>query len=123
MYEIEIYADKDGKEPVTEYLLELLMRNDKNSRIKARKIQEYINFLSKCGTFIGEPVVKHIDGDIWELRPAKDRVLFVVMKKGKFLLLHAFTKKTSKTPEKEIERARAEYKDYLERGLDRDDDQ
>jgi phage-related protein len=66
-------------------------------------------------------LVKHIDGDIWELRPAKDRVLFVVMKQGKFLLLHAFTKKTVKTPKREIEKAKAEYKDYIERGLDKDE--
>lgn len=121
MYKIEVYADKDGKEPLTEYLIELAIKNDKDSRIKYRKIQQYIKFLAQNGTFIGEPVVKHIEGDIWELRPAKDRVLFIVMNKGKFLLLHAFTKKTKKTPEREIEKAKAEYKDYIERGLDEDD--
>ncbi len=121
LYKIEVYADKDGKEPLTEYLTELIANNDKDSRIKANKILQYVNFLEQSGTFIGEPVVKHIEGDIWELRPAKDRVLFVVMKQGKFLLLHAFTKKTDKTPKREIEKAKAEYKDYIERGLDKDE--
>ncbi|MBO6304430.1 MAG: type II toxin-antitoxin system RelE/ParE family toxin [Selenomonadaceae bacterium] len=121
MYQIEVYADKNGKEPLTEYLTELVLKNDKNSRIKARKIQQYIKFLATSGTFIGEPIVKHIEGDIWELRPTNDRVLFVVMKQGKYLLLHAFTKKTVKTPKREIEKAKAEYKDYIERGLDEDE--
>ncbi|MBO6178882.1 MAG: type II toxin-antitoxin system RelE/ParE family toxin [Selenomonadaceae bacterium] len=121
MYKIEIYADKEGVEPLTEYVLELLQRNDKDSRIKARKILQYISFLEQSGTFIGQPIVKHIEGDLWELRPAKDRVLFMVMKQGKFLLLHVFTKKTKKTPEREIEKALAEYRDYIERGLDKDE--
>ena len=74
---IYFYKDKSGKEPVLEYLKELLSQNGKDSHIKAAKIQDYINILSEHGTKIGEPYIKHIEGEIWELRPLRDRIFFV----------------------------------------------
>ncbi|MBP3723242.1 MAG: type II toxin-antitoxin system RelE/ParE family toxin [Selenomonadaceae bacterium] len=121
MYKIVFYEDNQGKKPAREYLKALKKKKDKASRIKADKITQYLHYLRTDGTFIGQPVVKHIEGDIWELRPAKDRIFFVVYHKGVFVLLHAFTKKTAKTPEKELERARAEYRDLMERGLGKND--
>ena len=50
------------------------------------------------GTRVGEPIVKHLDGEIWELRPSGDRVLFAAVIGGAFVLLHPFRKKTQKTP-------------------------
>ena len=121
MYKIVFYEDNQGKKPAREYLKALKKKKDKASRIKADKITQYLHYLRTDGTFIGQPVVKHIEGDIWELRPAKDRIFFVVYHKGVFVLLHTFTKKTAKTPEKELERARAEYRDLMERGLGKND--
>ena len=121
LYKIEFYEDKDGNKPARDYIKALRKKKDKNSRIKADRITQYLRYLQTDGTFIGQPIVKHIEGDIWELRPDKERIFFVVYLEGVFVLLHAFTKKTQKTPEKELERARAEYKDLLERGLEKDD--
>ena len=118
MYEVHFYRDKNGGQPALSYLKELLRGNDKDSRIRARKMQDYINLLREYGTFIGEPAVKHIEGDIWELRPARDRVLFVAWHNNGYVLLHAFEKHTQKTPEREKQRARDEYKDLKERGLE-----
>ena len=117
MYEVNFYQDRNGKRPALAYLQELLKKNDKDSRIRARKMQEYINVLRNEGTFIGEPIVKHIEGDLWELRPARDRVLFVAWHNNGYVLLHAFEKHTQKTPEREKQRAREEFKDLKERGL------
>ena len=117
---IYFYKDKNGKEPVLEYLKELLSQNGKDSRIKAAKIQDYINILSEHGTKIGEPYIKHIDGEIWELRPLRDRIFFVAWVNNSFVLLHHFMKKTQKTPNKEIEKAKRELKDLKERGLTQD---
>lgn len=114
MHEIIFYEDSGGKVPVYDYLQELSRRSDKSSRIKFNKIQEYIQVLEKFGT-IGEPYTKHLDGDIWELRPIKDRILFVAVHGDSFLLLHVFQKKTQKTPRGEIAKAKREYADYLER--------
>lgn len=40
MYEIYFYRDKNGKEPVREYISELAAKKDKDSRIKLNKIME-----------------------------------------------------------------------------------
>lgn len=115
MYEIIFYRDKNGAEPVYEYMQELSAKGGKDSRIKLNKIQDYIEILSKYGTRAGEPYVKHLDGDIWELRPLRDRVLFAAWVDGKFVLLHSFMKKTQKTPPREIEKAKREFADFKER--------
>lgn len=118
MYEVRFYKDGNGEQPALAYLKELMGKNDKDSRIRARKMQDYINILREYGTRAGEPYIKHIEGDIWELRPTKDRVLFVAWHKGGYVILHAFEKKTQKTPEREKEKARREYADLKERGGD-----
>ena len=74
MYPIYFYKDKHGREPVKEYILELQSRNDKDSRINLNKIRDYIRILSIHGTHAGEPYVKHLDDEIWELRPLRNRV-------------------------------------------------
>ena len=60
MYSINFYRDKDGNEPIIEYLKKLRKRNDKNSRINLNKINDYIEALSKYGTYLGEPYLSLI---------------------------------------------------------------
>ena len=115
MYEIYFYIDSKGKEPVLDYLKELKSRTDKDSRIKLNKINDYIEALSKYGLQLTEPYIKHLDGDIWELRPTSDRILFAGVIGNDFVLLHQFEKKTQKTPRREIRQAEKELKDFLER--------
>ncbi len=67
------------------------------------------------GTHAGEPYMKHLDGDLWELRPMRDRVLFAAWVDGSFVLLHHFMKRTQKTPPKEIQQAKKELADYKSR--------
>lgn len=55
MYKIHFYKDKNGKEPVFEYLIELTGENDNDSRIKANKINDYIEIIKRFGTRAGEP--------------------------------------------------------------------
>ena len=118
MYEIHFYKDKNGKEPVLEYMKKLAGKKDKDSRIKLNKVSDYIEALKVYGIAIGEPYIKHLDGDIWELRPLRDRILFVAWDTGGFILLHQFMKKTQKTPAREIEKAKKELADLKERGID-----
>lgn len=118
MHEIHFYRDRNGKEPVLEYLRELSRKKDKDSRIKTNKINDYIEVLSQYGTQAGEPYIKHLDGDIWELRPLRDRILFVAWVNGSFVLLHHFMKQTQKTPAREIDKAKRELADLIERGFD-----
>lgn len=115
MYNIVFYIDKSGKSEVKQYLLNLQDKKDKNSRIKFNKIVAYINVLSKYGITVGEPYIKHIDGEIWELRPLRDRILFAYYDKNTFILLSIFMKTTRKTPQKEIEKAKRMLKDWSDR--------
>ena len=109
---ILFFKDKNGREPVKEFIEELSLKKDKNSRINFNKISDYIKALSIYGTNIGEPYVKHLDGDIWELRPVRNRILFAAWDGDKFILLHLFIKKTQKTPRKEIETAKRNFNKY-----------
>lgn len=117
MYEIEFYDDEHGNEPVKEFIEDLHRQAStcKDSRIKFNKIMAYINAIAVKGTRIGEPMTKHLDGDIWELRPLSNRILYAYCKENKFVLLHHFIKKTQKTPAKELEQAKRNLKSYLER--------
>lgn len=118
MHKIYFYRDKSGNEQVREYLQELADRKDKDSRIKYNKIRDYIKALSEYGLKLTEPYIKHLDGEIWELRPLRDRILFVAWYNGNFVLLHQFMKKTQKTPAREIEKAKRELADMIERGVE-----
>lgn len=118
MYRIRFYKDKQGRKPVREYIKELSTKKDRQSKKTLEKIHEYLNILSLNGTRAGLPYVRHIEGEIWELRPAQDRIFFAAWLDGQFVLLHQFTKKTQKTPPREIEKARKRLEEIKERGLD-----
>ncbi len=121
MYKIYVYKDANGNEPIVDYLKELSSKGDKNSRLNLKKIQDYINILQQYGKTAGEPYMKHLEGEIWELRPLRNRIFFVAWDGNRFILLHHFIKKTQKTPKREIEQAKREYKDLIERGVKYDE--
>lgn len=58
---------------------------------------------------IGEPHVKHLRGKLWEMRlRGRDgigRVIYVVAVERRIVILHAFLKKTQKTPISALELA------------------
>ena len=117
MYDVIIYSDSKGNQPIAELITALHKKSktDKNARINFNKIIAYINLLSKHGTRIGEPVTKYLDGDIWELRPLDNRILYAYYKDNQFILLHHFIKKTNKTPPRELEQAKRNLADFIER--------
>lgn len=117
MHKIYFYKDANGNEPVKEYMYELSQKSGKDSRIKLAKILNYIDVLEAYGKQVGEPYIKHLEGDIWELRPVRDRILFVGWHDNSFVLLHVFQKATRKTPKREIEKAKRELKDLKERSV------
>lgn len=115
MYKIIFYKDSKDKSEVQKYILSLKKRTDKNSKVKFCKIISYIDILSKYGITAGEPYMKYIDNDIWELRPLRDRILFAYFENNSFILLNMFMKKTRKTPQKEIDKAKRFLKDWRDR--------
>lgn len=117
MYSIEFYEDKNGKSEVYEYIKNLKNKNTKEDKLKVKKIDMYIDLLSEYGLSLGEPYIKKIENNIWELRPMRDRILFASLYNNKFILLNIFMKKTNKTPKKEIDRAKRRFKDYIDRSV------
>lgn len=116
LHKILFYSDRSGSETVREYMRELAKNESKDSRIKLNKILNYLDLLSEYGTHLGGPYVKHLDGEIWELRPLSDRILFAAIVGGRFVILHIFKKQTKKTPAREIEQAKRELAEFKGRG-------
>lgn len=117
LYEVEFYYDRHGKSEIVDFLDDLKEKSETNktARINREKILAYIGALARYGTRIGVPYVKHIDGEIWELRPLGNRIFFFYWKDNRFVLLHHFIKKTQKTPPREIAKAQNNLKDFKER--------
>jgi phage-related protein len=65
---------------------------------------------------IGAPHVKHLDGKLWELRiTGRDgiaRVIYVTPAGRRVVVLHAFVKKTQKTPRQALETAIKRLKEF-----------
>lgn len=116
-YSIEFYETATGKSPVWDFFEELRCKstNDKNARIQFQQMGLYMQLLQEHGFQLSNTIIKHLQDDIWELRPGNNRVLYFYFKNKTFVLLHVFRKKTQKTPKREIERAIAARKDYLKR--------
>ncbi|MDR1953528.1 MAG: type II toxin-antitoxin system RelE/ParE family toxin [Clostridiales Family XIII bacterium] len=118
LYKVITYKNRNGKDEVAEYINELneKMGTNKDARIHYKKMMEYIGQLQTYGVVVGKPAIEHMTGtDLWELRPTNDRILFAYWTDNVFILLHHFTKKTQKTPPREIERAQRKLKDFIER--------
>ncbi len=117
MFELIFYKDKRGNSDIINYLDALKKEEvtNKHAKINRKKILVYLAALSEYGTRIGKPFVRHIDGNLWELRPLQNRIFFFYWKDNRFILLHHFIKKTKRTPKKEIEKAKNKLKDFLER--------
>jgi phage-related protein len=104
VYEILFYEDENDNKPVEQFIDELdtAALKNKHARIQLEQIVYCLSRLEDKGTRAGEKFTKRIKGDIWELRPGMNRILFFGWKGNKFVLLHYFTKSTQKTPLKEI---------------------
>lgn len=117
MFEIEFYRTEKGVSEVDDFMIKLSKKAEKSkdARINRDKILQYMKVLSIKGSTVGEPVMKHIEDDIWELRPLDNRFFYFYWKDSKYVILHQFRKKSNKTPKREIEKAKSNLKDWLER--------
>ena len=108
MYKIVYYKDAKGREPVKDFLDELEKRKDKDSKINFNKSRSLIRKLALEGLNLGMPYIRRIRGDLWELRPMRNRIFFFGFNNDCFVLLHQYYKRTKKTPISEIEKAEKE---------------
>ncbi len=121
MYKVILYSTSQGNVPIEKYLENLQEKGKQKDLIN---INHYIKELKHHGFGLNQRMsnaYKEIDANnkIYELRPKKYRIFFIFIKgEDMFVLLHAFTKKSRKTPKKEIKRAIREANDYRERRED-----
>lgn len=117
MYAVEFYETRDGQCPVWEFLENLRIKSasNKDARIQHKQASLYIELLQQNGTRLNDNITKHLEDDIWELRPGNNRVFYFFYENNTFVLLHQFRKKSQKTPKREIEKAKSERTDYLSR--------
>jgi phage-related protein len=113
VYEIKYYKEKK-RFPVLEFIERL------PSKVMAKLLRN-IDLLENNGFDLGFPFISRITGtdELWELRTKfghnNYRIIFFHYRKGLFVLLHAFIKKTSKIPEREIQIALSRLNRYKER--------
>ena len=98
MYNIEFYEDSNGRSELWDFLESLRVKaaTNKDARIQYKQISLYIQLLEDNGTRLNENITKHLDDDIWELRPGNNRVLYFYFKDDTFVFLHQFRKKLRK---------------------------
>lgn len=115
MYTVEFYEDKNGNSQVLEFAEELRVKaiTSKDARIQYKQMSMYFELLSLKGTNMNDNITKHIEDGIWELRPGINRVFYFFYNNNTYVLLHQFRKRTQKTPKSEIEKAKREREDYL----------
>lgn len=95
------YRSDSGREPVRDWLKSLDLAN---RRVIGEDIKDV-----EFSWPIGMPLVRSLGGGLWEVRSTLPqgriaRVLFCVAG-GQMVLLHAFIKKTQKTPKPDIDLA------------------
>lgn len=117
LHKIIFYEENDGYAPVWDFLEKLRVRANKSKdcRIQYKQAVLAIQLLQDNGTWLSSEVTKHIDENIWELRPGNNRIFYFLQDGDTFVLLHVFRKKTQKTPIREIEKAKRERDDYMSR--------
>ncbi len=112
-WEIDFYQDSQGNIPVQDFIWR------QSAKVKT-KILRYIDLLQDFGLSLGQPYIEKLAGsDVWELRIRHSsnyyRILYFASSGRRFVLLHAFLKKTAKTPKNELEIAQNRIFDYRAR--------
>jgi phage-related protein len=112
-FSIDYYRLTNGDCPVEEFLdsLDVKMR---------AKLLRMVLLLEEKGNELREPFSKPLDDGIFELRSKQGtnivRVLYFFVVGRKIVLTNGFVKKTAKTPQSEIDRAKKYRADYFRRG-------
>lgn len=111
-WSIVFYADADGNKPVQEFLDSL----DPKTQAGFDWAMEQLRVLNVKAR---EPLVKHIEGKLWELRRKGRggiyRLFYFFFTGREIVFLHGFQKKTPQTPRKEIDIAQTHLHDYIKR--------
>jgi phage-related protein len=99
-WKVYYYQTNSGQLPVKEFL-------DKQNIKSQARIRQAINLLKDRGPFLKPPYIKKIKEKLYELR-IKSQIAIRILyspKNNAYYLLHAFKKKSQKTPIRELKTA------------------
>lgn len=109
---VVFYADARGDEPVRSFIRGLDLKTQ-------LRFDWSIEQLRIRNTQARPPLVRHLEGRLWELREESStniyRILYVFLSGRRIVFLHGFQKKTQKVPRREIETAFDRLANFLER--------
>jgi phage-related protein len=109
-WEIIYYKKSSGKVPVIDYI--------KSQEIeRANKILNALRLLKEFGISESLLDARKLKGErnkgLYELKIDSSRIIYFLQTDRKFVLVHAFTKKSDKTPKIELEIAKRRMKDFM----------
>jgi len=109
-WSVKFYKTEDEHSPVEEWL-ESIPKSAK------AKIVRNMLLLEQLGLTVREPYVKPLGDKLYEVRAKEQngiyRVIYSAYTGKQFVILHGFTKKTQKTPSKEIEVAKKRMEEFI----------
>ncbi len=95
-WKLECYLDARERNPVEEFI-QALPEGDR-ALVRAR-----IDFLAGVGNRAREPLSKSLGKGLFELRVKARRIFYCFKPGGVIVLLHGFTKKSQKTPQRGLQ--------------------
>lgn len=103
-WKVNYYRKTTNKpSPVEEFINKL---GTENKKAQAKVLRSLL-LLSEYGLDLGFPYISNVSKKLWELRISfgnnQYRVLFTIVSNKIIILLHAFSKKTGKIPDRELE--------------------
>ncbi|HRM37942.1 MAG TPA: type II toxin-antitoxin system RelE/ParE family toxin [Trichococcus flocculiformis] len=107
-YNFDVYEKENGEAPFLVYLDSL----DVKSRAKVLRA---ITIVEDFGAQSPPGYIDHLGDGIYEFSSNIFRCLYFHFHNNKYIITHGFTKKTQKTPSREITKSKEYRKDYLER--------
>ena len=106
----EFYLGADGSSPVEEFLESI----DLKTRARFRWSMEQLRLRNVQAR---EPLVRHLEGDLWELREESStniyRIVYFFFTGRRIIFVHGFQKKTQRTPRRELETAVRRHQEFL----------
>jgi phage-related protein len=103
IWKVKFFQTGRGDYPVKDFIEEIRIQDPATYA----KILQYIELLRDYGPFLKPPYIKKLQDKLYELRILATVAvrIFYTIHKSEFYLLHAFKKKSDKTPPQELSTA------------------
>ena len=104
---VEFYRTPSGRSPVEDYLKGLPIK-------EGAEIDAVLESIEQHGLDAPLVSMRQIQRKLWELRVSRNRIFYVVLKRDRMVLLHAYKKRGQKAPVSEIETALRRMSEVME---------